>query len=175
MQLRGEDSAIRRAALEVESHAAETGWDQPPQLYALVPTADLVAQEPAMAEQLGLEADPEPDSLTPVAQDELPPDRSFEDTLGQIMWPPQVSGCAAVVERLMLPPEAEEGMPDDAGALETYVAEHPQRQEVRIVVAVTRDGAVHCAVRGRAADSDLIEGPDLVPALARLLSGTLAD
>lgn len=171
----GQDSTVRQAALEVETHAAEQGWDQPPRLYALVPTAELVAQEPAMAEQLGLEPDPQPDSLTPVAQDELPADRSFEDTLAGIMWPPQVTGCAAVLERLMLPPEAEQDLPDDEEALRSYAAEHPQRQDVRIVVAVTRDGRVHCTVRGRAADAELIEGPDLVPALARLLSGTLAD
>lgn len=175
MRLRGEDSAIRRAALEVEAHAADAGWDRPPRLYALVPTARLVADEPAMAEQLGLDPDPGPDSLTPVAQDDVPLDRPFEDTLAQIMWPPQVTGCATVVERLMLPPEAEEGLPDDAEALQDYAAEHPDRKDVRIVVAVTRDGRVHCAVRGRATEAELIEGPDLVPALARLLSATLAD
>src|SRR5690606_21934566 len=119
-----------------------------PRLYALVPTAELVAQEPAMAEQLGIDPDPAPDSLTPVAQDELPPDRSFEDTLAAIMWPPQVTGCAAVLERLMLPPEAEQDLPDDEEALRSYAAEHPQRADVRIVVAVTRDGQVHCTVRG---------------------------
>ena len=171
----GEDSAIRQAALEVEAHAAEDGWDRPPRLYALVPTAELIAQEPAMADRLGLDPDPAPDSLTPVAQDELPADRSFEDTLAGIMWPPQVTGCAAVLERLMLPPDAEEDLPDDEAELRRYAAEHPRRQDVRIVVAVTREGQRHCTVRGRAADAELVEGPDLVPALARLLSGTLAD
>ena len=171
----GQDSAVRRAVLEVEAHAGEEGWDRPPQLYALVPTGELVRAEPAMAESLGLDAESDPDSLTPVAQDELPAERQFEDTLQQIMWPPGVAGCAAVVERLMLPPDAEADLPDEADALGTYAAEHPDREDVRIVVGVTRDRDVHCVVRTRNNPDDLLEGPELVPALSRLLMGTLAD
>ena len=171
----GEDSALRQAALEVEAHAAEAGWDQPPTLYALVPTGDLVRAEPEMARSLGLDESADPESLTPVAQDDIPADRSFEETLARIMWPPQVFGCAAVVERLMLPPDAEEGLPDEPSELESYAAKHPDRQDVRIVAAVNRSGEVHCAVRMRTNPDDLLEGPDLVPALTRLLSGTLAD
>lgn len=171
----GEDSALRQAALEVESHAADEGWDRPPRLYALVPTGDLVRAEPAMAESLGLDGAADPDSLTPVAQDEMPADRPFEDTLAQIMWPPQVAGCAAVVERLMLPPEAEDDLPDEAGELEAYAAKHPDRQDVRIVAAVTRGGDAHCVIRLRSDPDDLLEGPDLVPTLTRLLTATLAD
>lgn len=171
----GEDSAVRRAVLEVEAHTAEDGWDRPPRLYALVPTGDLVRAEPAMAQSLGLDTESDPDSLTPVTQDDVPLDRPFEETLQQIMWPSGVSGCAAVVERLMLPPGAEDGLPDEAGALATYAAEHPGRQDVRIVVGVARAGEVHCVVRARANPDDLLEGPDLVPALARLLRQTLAD
>lgn len=171
----GQDSAVRRAVLEIEAHVAEDGWDTPPRLYALVPTGELVRAEPAMAQSLGLDTESEPDSLTPVAQDDVPAARPFEDTLQQIMWPPGVAGCAAVVERLMLPPDAEEDLPDDAGALSSYAAEHPDRQEVRIVVGVTREGDVHCALRTRDNSDDLLEGPDLVPALSALLEQTLAD
>ena len=35
------DPHLRTAVLEIESHAAEAGWDQPARLFALVPTADL--------------------------------------------------------------------------------------------------------------------------------------
>ncbi len=171
----GHDSPVRQAVLEVEAHVAEDGWDQPPRLYALVPTGELVRAEPAMAQSLGLEADADEDALTPVAQEDVPPDRPFEDTLQQIMWPPGVTGCAAAVERLMLPPDAEADLPDETEELATYAAEHPQRQEVRIVVGATRAGEVHCAVRTRDHPDDLLEGPDLVPALSRLLMQTLAD
>lgn len=170
------DSPLRQVALEIESHVAESGWDQAPRLYALVPTADLLAQEPGLAEKLGVGDEVAEGSFTSIEQDSLPSDQTLEDTLTHIMWPDQVIGCAAVVERIMLPPEAEEELPDDADELLAFVAAHPDRQEVRLVAAVTRDGAVHSAVRARTPeDSVLLEGPDLVPGLIAQLKQTLAD
>ena len=40
------------AALDTERHVAASGWDQNPRLFALVPTADLVAREPHLRAQL---------------------------------------------------------------------------------------------------------------------------
>ena len=48
------------------------------------------------------------------------------------------SGCAAVVERLVLPPEADEGIPVDPEEAATYAANHPGLQEVRIVQSVAQ-------------------------------------
>lgn len=170
------DSPLRRVALEIESHVAQAGWDQAPRLYALVRTSDLVAQEPALADQLEVVAAAPQDSYTSIEQDSLPTDRSLEDTLTQMMWPEQVVGCAAVVERIMLPPAAEEHLPDDPDELLAYVASHPDRQEVRLVAAVTRAGGAHSAVRARTPEnSELLEGPDLVPGLIAQLQRTLAD
>ncbi len=170
------DSPLRRVALEIEAHVSEAGWDQAPRLYALVPTADLLAQEPALAVQLGIEGEPEPGSLTSVEQESLPAGRSLEDALTHLMWPEQVIGCAVVVERIMLPPEVEDELPEDDDALLEFVAQHPDRQEVRLVAAVTRGGAVHSAVRARTPeDSALLEGPELVPGLIAQLQQTLAD
>ncbi|MDO9381048.1 MAG: PPA1309 family protein [Nocardioidaceae bacterium] len=169
------DAPIRRVTLEVETHVAAGGWDQAPRLYALVATTDLLASEPELAEQLGVDGGAE-GALTPVEQDELPDDTTIEELLEQIAWPPQVVGCAVVLERLMLPPEAEAGMPDDPDAAAAYAAEHPERQEVRIAAAVTRRGEAHCAVRPHVGDGeDVLEGPDLVPGLVELLFQTLAD
>ena len=70
------------------------------------------------------------------------------------MWPAEVFGCAAVVERLVLPPDADEGDARGPEAARDFAAEHPDRQEVRIVAAVTRDGATYCALRMRAHDDD---------------------
>lgn len=171
------DSPVRRAALEVEQHVADGGWDQAPRLFALVSTAGLVAREPQLAETLGDGAD---GSFTPVEQDGVPPAESFETDLAAIEWPDAVDGCAAVVERVMLPPEAEADLPDDPTELAAVVATHPERREVRLVAAVLRDGSVHSAVRRRAArregpeeDSELLEGPDLVPGLVAILAATL--
>jgi hypothetical protein len=163
------DSPLRRAALEVEAHVGAEGWDQTPRLFALVPTADLIAHEPALADQLSSD----PDGITPVEQ-ELDPTRELEDLLTEIEWPDAVIGCAAVIERIMLPPEAEESLPDDPDALVAAAAAHPDRQEVRLVAAVTRNGQSHSAVRARQPlEAELLEGPDLVPGLIEHLRGTL--
>jgi hypothetical protein len=165
------DSPLRRAALEVESHVGGEGWDQLPRLFALVPTADLIAREPGLAGQLS--ADAGTDHITPVEQ-ELEGSRPLEDLLAEIEWPAAVIGCAAVIERIMLPPDAEESLPDDPEALLAVVAEHPDRREVRLVAAVTRDGNAHSAVRAREPDdAELLEGPDLVPGLIEHLRSTL--
>ncbi|MCL8250360.1 PPA1309 family protein [Aeromicrobium fastidiosum] len=163
------DSPLRRAALEVEAHVAAEGWDQSPRLFALVPTADLIAHEPALADQLSSD----PDGITPVEQ-ELDHSRELEDLLTEIEWPEAVIGCAAVIERIMLPPEAEESLPDDPEALVAAAAAHPDRQEVRLVAAVVRDGQSHSAVRAREPlEAELLEGPDLVPGLIEHLRSTL--
>ena len=170
------DSPLRQVALEIEAHVAEAGWDQAPRLYALVPTVDLLAREPALAETMGIDEQVPEGSFTSIEQESLPPDVSLEDALAQMMWPEQVVGCAVVIERIMLPPEVEDDLPNDPDALLDFVASHPERQEVRLVAAVTRDGTVHSAVRARTpGDSALLEGPDLVPGLIAQLQQTLAD
>lgn len=166
-------SPLARAVVEVEAHADEAGWDAPPRLFALVPTDELVAREPALAEQLSLEPASAAGTLTPVEQEELSPDTPLEQTLQNIMWPAEVTGCAAVLERLTLPPEAEAGLPEDPTAAQEYAAAHPDRQEVRMAVGVSRDGTQHCVLRVRTHDGALVQGPDLVPELARLLHETL--
>lgn len=172
------DSALRRATLEIESHVAQDGWDQPPRLYALVPTGDLLEEEPAIAEQLGIDADAAGGTYTPIEQEQLPADQSVEEALESIGWPERVAGCAAVLERLMLPPEAEENLPDQPEEVADYAANHPDRREVRMAVAVLRDGQRHCVIRvltGAGTDGEVLEGPDLVPGLAGMLTQTLAD
>jgi hypothetical protein len=169
------DPALARAVLEIETHHAAAGWDQPAALYALVDTAELVAAEPALAAALGLDDSRERGSMTPVQQDELSADQPLEEVLQTIVWPAGVLGCAAVVERLVLPPAADGQVPEDPDAAEEFAREHPDRQEVRIVAGVTRHGATYCALRLRAHDEDasVMGGPDLVPNLLALLRGTL--
>ncbi|WP_028653425.1 PPA1309 family protein [Nocardioides halotolerans] len=168
------DPALAAAVLEIESHIAEGGWDQPSRLYALVDTAALVRREPALASAMGLDDASAEGSLTPVEQEQLPADR-FEAALASLAWGPEVSGCAAVVERLVLPPDADDAIPDDPAAAAAYASEHPERQEVRMVVGVTRAGASYCALRLRSHDDDqsVVGGADLVPELITLLGATL--
>jgi hypothetical protein len=168
------DPVLRAAVREIEAHAADAGWDQPARLYALVPTSDLLTREPALAAAMGLDAT-SAGSLTPVEQDDVPPDEPLESVLERIMWPAEVFGCAAVVERLVLPESADAEMPEDPEAAQAYAAQHPDRQEVRIVAGATRAGATYCALRMREHDDALsvLEAPDLVPALLELVRSTL--
>lgn len=169
------DPVLRAAVREIEAHSAEAGWDQPARLYALVPTADILAREPQLAAAMGIDAATAAGSLTPVEQDQMPPDRTLEQALENIMWPAEVFGCAAVVERLVLPPAADQEIPEDSAAAEEYAAAHPDRQEVRIVAGATREGATYCALRMKSHDDDnsVVESPDLVPVLLELLLSTL--
>lgn len=170
---------LTRAVLEIDEYVSGLGWDQPARLFALVDTAQLRAQEPALARQLGLGDEPDAAGLTPIEQDEIPTDKPLDEFLGTIAWPGAVAGCALAVERLMLPPTAEAQVPDDLdeAALAKWVARHPERQEVRMTVAVLRDGTRDAALRLREKDSptEVLTGPELVPGLAEALTATFAD
>jgi hypothetical protein len=171
------DPALAASVLEIESHVAAEGWDRPARLYALVDTARLVESEPALAAAMGLDASSARGSLTPIEQDQLAPDQPLEQVLESIVWPGGVAGCAAVVERLVLPPDADEAIPENPSEAEQFAREHPDRQEVRIVAGATRHGSTYCALRLRAHDDDqsVVGGADLVPGLLALLRATLED
>ena len=170
---------LERTALEVERHVATAGWDAPPRVFALVRTAQAVAADPALADLLPAEvlaeAVGDPDHLTSVEQEELPESDGLEDLLARIGWPPAVAGAAVVVERVVVPPSVE--LPDDPAEALAAVAAHPDRREVRIAVAVLRDGGTGSAVRQRADDDDLrvVVAEDLVPGLSAALRATLVD
>ncbi len=168
-----QDPALSAAVLEIESHVAQAGWDQPARLYALVDTARIIAEQPEFAAEAGLDASADAGSFTPVEQEGLP-DQQLEESLQVIEWPPEVAGCAAVVERLVLPPGVDAEIPDDPEAAEKFAREHPLRQEVRIVAGVTREGATYCALRLRAHDDaqSVVDGTELVPGLIDLLRST---
>lgn len=162
------------AALDTERHVARAGWDQPVRLFALVPTADLLAHEPQLADGLAAH-DAVAGALSAVEQDELPEAGGLEELLAQIAWPEEVAGCAVAVERIVVPPEAERDLPSGDDDALRAVAEHPGRQDVRLLVAVTRDGRARCLLRQRAHDSDdrVALGDDIAPGLVHALRETL--
>ncbi|GAA1601222.1 PPA1309 family protein [Kribbella sancticallisti] len=168
------EDALSRAVIEIERHVSSAGWDQPAQLFALVPTGDLLAAEPQLAAELG--ADDASQPLTPVAQGELPggmDDEHLADALARIEWPEGVSGCALAVERIVLPGAAETDAESDA-ELARLAGSDPRRHEVRMVAAVLREGDRFGAVRLRTHDEDnaVLTGVDLVPTLCQVLSLT---
>lgn len=180
---------LEAVAAEIESFVGETGWDGPPILFALVPTR-ILAADPSAAAVLGtdLAAEDIPEnSLTPIAQEELP-EGPLDEALAQIGWPDEVVGCALSQEILMLPPSAQlptatdrDGDADEGGLTDltpAVVAEHPDRREARLVVAVLRDGRSAAVLRLRAAAGsadDVLTGQDLAPNLVAALAATLAD
>ncbi|AOT60945.1 MULTISPECIES: PPA1309 family protein [Streptomyces] len=172
-------SPLTRAVLEIDEYASGLGWDRPARLFALVDTVRLRSDEPGLAAQLGLDSDDAAAPLTPIEQDELPAGAPLDEFLATVAWPDAVTGCALTVERLMLPPSAEGSVPDglDEAGLARWVAAHPDRQEVRMTVAVLRDGARESAIRLREKDSptEVLTGSDLVPGLADALAATFEE
>ncbi len=158
---------------EVEGHVDEAGWDQPPQLFALVQTEQLLAAEPQLARTMGLVAG-DPASLTPIAQEPLG-DGPLDEQLASLMFGAEVLGVVLVHEVLVLPPSAEAAL-DEVEDLAAAAAKHPERREVRMAVGVARGGGSACVLRLRGSGDepdDLVTGPDLAPALAAALLATL--
>lgn len=170
-------NALEAALREVESHAASEGWDQQARLYALVPTVELLDREPRLAEAIESPEHLPEGHLTPVEQ-EIPADGpALEQLLESVEWPEAVLGCAAVLERLVLPPDAEGALPDEDAAAAEFARDHPERQEVRIAAGALRGGAAYSVLRLRSHDDErsVVGGPDLVPALLHLLTATLTE
>lgn len=167
------ERALLAAVREVERHAAGVGWDRAPRLFALVPSAALVAAEPALVGELGLDPAPAPEALTPVEQDDLTFSQPLEELLAAIEWPPEVAGVALVLETVLLPADAEHAAPTTRP--DAWAAAHPDREEARVAVGVHRDGSRAAALRWRRHDddSDVVTAEDLAPALADALAATL--
>ncbi|TNC17498.1 hypothetical protein FHE66_10190 [Georgenia sp. 311] len=170
--------ALQGAVLDIERHVSSLGWDSPVLVFSLVRTADALAVNPAIASELpegavdSAAADPE--HLLSIEQDGLPQAATLEELLAQLAWPAEVDGAAIVVERIVVPPEAETDMPRDPDAAVAYLEAHPDRQDVRIAVGVLRTGESWCALRSRLHDSDDAVGgsPDAVPGLVEALRAT---
>ncbi|MGB6180916.1 MAG: PPA1309 family protein [Rhodococcus sp. (in: high G+C Gram-positive bacteria)] len=169
------ERALARCVREVVDYVDAGGWDQGPQLFALVPTADLAAAEPSLLDQL------EDDSaLTPVAQERLPADvaggsHALDEFLGTTSWPASVAGCALVEEIVVLPPEAESDLDNalaplladrDAADHAARIAaeDHPDRRDGRLIVAVLRDGPSIALLQLRPDedDDDFADAPELL-------------
>ena len=162
------------AALDTERHVAAAGWDQNPRLFALVSTADLMEREPQLRTQRR-GADLAEGALSAIEQEDLPRTSHIESLLGGIAWPEAVLGAAVALERVVVPPEAERDLPVDPEAAIEVLAQDPRRQDVRLLVAVTRDGRARCLLRQRAHDTDdqVAMGDDLAPGLVHALRATL--
>lgn len=165
--------ALVAALVELEHHVGQAGWDQPPRLFALVRTEVLIASEPALARELGLRVTAT-DALTAVEQDDFATGGDVWADLGRIEFAETVFGCAISLERTFLPTAFEADLPDDSAAAAEVVSRHPQRQEIRVVVAADRSGQRHGVARLVSQPDELLGSDELVPGLAEALAHTLA-
>jgi hypothetical protein len=186
------ESALYRCIREVAEFADAEGWDRPPQMFALVPTADLVAAEPGLQDQLDDGAE-----LTPIAQEPFPDDVTGELALDEFLattsWPEAVRGCVLVQQIVVLPPDAEQSLDDaiaplladreaaDRAARDAAIT-HPGRRDARLFAGVLREGVSLCLLQIRPEedeedpfgnDIDLRTAPNLAPNLVQALAHTL--
>lgn len=166
-------SPLRRALDELDGELLAAGWGQPTRLFALVPSDVLITEEPAMAADLSLL----PGTLTALEQEGFSTDVPVTTMLSGIAWPAAVVGAAVAVERLVLPADAEASLAGSADSAETAAeaAEHPDATEVRMLVALLRDGSEEALVRVAGHDEPVRSeaGESLVPALAEALAASL--
>src|SRR5690606_19520052 len=110
----GKGGGVSRLAvvvLVIERHWSREIWYDASRLSALVRSTELRRAEPALADRLGLP--PDADTLAALEQPALPERSGVEEALASIIWPDAVEGCALVIERVVLPPEAEAELPED--------------------------------------------------------------
>ena len=169
--------ALVAALIDLEHHVGASGWEVPARLFALVLTDVLVEAEPALAASLGLRgtgAGGAPGALTAVEQDDFVAADDLVVALAGLEWPDTVFGCAVAAVRTFLPAALDVSLPTEPAAAAALVAAHPQREEIRVVVGVDRDGQRHGVARLRSQPDELLAGSDLVPGLVTALAHTLA-
>ena len=169
--------ALVAALVDLERHVGAAGWDQSSRLFALVLTDVFAAAEPELAAELRLRTTAEgaaPAALTAIEQEGFEPSGDLVADLEQLEWPETVFGCAVSAERTFLPTGAEADIPDDPEAAAAYVAAHPERQEIRVVVGADRAGNTHGVARLVSRPDELLGAEDLVPGLGAALAHTLA-
>lgn len=168
-----QQQALVAALIDLEHHIGESGWDQPPRLFALVRTDVLLESEPQLAAGLGLQVTAEA-ALTAIEQETFTGGADIVADLAEIEWPAAVFGCALSLERTFLPAAYEADLPADPERAAEVVATHPQRQEIRVVVGVDRAGHRHGVARIVSQPDQLLAAEDLVPGLASALAHTLS-
>lgn len=159
---------------------AVSGWDQPVRVFALVRTAAALEADPDVAGLLEAaaveEARRDPELLMVVEQEGLPAAADLEHLLAQLAWPESVHGAAISIERLVLPPAAQEEADaiTDAAERLAFLQARPDREDIRMVVGVLRSGESWCALRSRTHDDDtsVYQGEQLVPGLVEALATT---
>lgn len=171
-------ASLASAVLEIERHVATGGWDGPVRVFALVRTAEAIETDPGITSILTpdvvAQAKFNDHHLTSIEQEDLPAASSLGELLARLAWPEAVHGTAVVTERIVVPPGAEENLPEDPEEATAALLAHPKREDMRMAVGVLRSGEAWCAIRLKSADDDasVAQGSDLVPELVSALLTT---
>ncbi len=176
--IEGVDPALAAAVLEIESHIADGGWDQPARLYALVDTAELVRQRArpgarrwgSTSRGRGLadagRAGPDRAGLRPRA---VPRVDHLAARRGRLRGRGRAAGAAAGRRR----PSA--GGPDRADDVRPRAPGPPGGADRRGRHPRRCDVLCPAAARRTTTTSRCVGGADLVPGLLALLGATLED
>ena len=175
-----EASALAAALLEVMRHVGDAPL-QHPRLFCLARSADLLAQQPALASLLGDEAAlvmaGDPLHLTSIELDDLDTAEDWEGTgmaaCWGVMWPQPSHGGAIVCD---LPAGAWQTSGPAHHALDAKDDEQsaPGASTLRVGVAVTTEGTRWSAVQTEGAGG-MTMGEALLPALADALTHSLEE
>lgn len=171
--------ALAHEIIALERHVASAGWDGPIRVFALVHTARALTETPSLAEEIPPEAREaaanDPYTLLAIEQEGLPQAPNLQTLLAQLAWPETVDGVAVSVEQFVVPADHDNPLPGDPHAHLGELLAHPQREDVRIVAGVLRNGETWCALRYRSQDSDdqVAQSADAVPELLEGLKATL--
>jgi hypothetical protein len=136
--------ALVAALVELDRHVGRDGWDGPPRLFALVLSDVLAAAEPQLSAELAAAAG--------VQGGRRPCCAPGTTATGA------APGALTAIEQ------------DEFGSS----AQHPHRQEIRVVVGADRAGNRHGVARLAAQPEKLLGAPDPVPGLAAALAHTLS-
>jgi len=142
---------------ELDDHIANSGWDQPTALFAIVSgDPDSPEQTDAASVQSNKQLLFEPQGIDFS-------DQAIIDVLRTLGWDEAVSGLAIAAERIISVEN------EDAKDLEQDA--YSTTQEIRVLAIVMRTGETMNAIRYRSHDEpdDLLTGENLVPELNQAL------
>ncbi|MDO5731192.1 PPA1309 family protein [Corynebacterium sphenisci] len=160
--------ALNRATLEAVELAHAAGWDEPPQLIALVP-AELVAR--------ALDATLDDSPLALVTQEPLPAgveggSPELADFLARTTWPAGVVGAVLVQEILVVDPADGEAI--GGLSLEEVRARVPEglARQARLISAVLAEGPELTLIQPRPTEAELAEAGPFAEDRVELRDGT---
>lgn len=154
--------ALNRAVRETVEFVHAEGWDKPPTLFGLVPTAMLAdTVDPGLFDADALDNAP----LTVIAQEPLPEgieggSPELSDFIARTFWPAGIVGCVLAQEILILSPDDADSFADvSLEEIRAHTGSNGARQ-ARLFTGVLDDGPSLTLIQLRPTEAELAErGP----------------